>query len=260
MRDYKPEKLNFKALVKKARKQFKVQTKVTSLLSEIYTARQRKGESMEDFAKRLDGMQKKAEDLSIERGRRVDLKIIREATLDAFYRGMDRQIGVYKPPSETPKNMDSALRWAQAQSALIFDNDKKAEKKTTFKVNRVEEERPPQPKWSPGASRRSDSDTGSKKYQQPTTGAAADLSQTLEDVLKAALERIGLKEGNKPQYQRYGNKKNGFGKKKEDNNRPPSPAGGSTSSAPVAHSQTPPSTVQKTTRDTTSGNAFPPKA
>ena len=101
MRDYRPEKLNFKRLVKKARKQFKVQTKVISLLSEIYTARQRKGESMEEFAERLSKMQRKAEDVSIERGRKVDLKIIREATLEAFYRGMDRQVGVYKPHSET---------------------------------------------------------------------------------------------------------------------------------------------------------------
>ena len=167
--------------------------------------------------------------------------------------------------------MDSALRWAQAQSSLVLENPDKGDKKTAFKVNRLEESSTQGGKWSPGTTRRSDSDYGTKKsnanHQKYTDEAVANLGQGLAELLKNTLENIKSPQG-KPQWQR--NKKNGWGKKKDDDNRSPSSASGHQdynrspssaggqrpSQADSAHSK--PSVTQAANR-TTAEDCSPPK-
>ena len=156
--------------------------------------------------------------------------------------------------------MDAALRWAQSQSSLLFDGDQKVDKKTTFKVSRVEEDSA-RGGWSPGTFRRHDSDSGSKKHSPMRDDATASLSQSLTEILKTALDRVGSNPS-KQNWQR-GNKKNGYGKGKGDNNRSPSSAGGQSSAPADANSQSTPPAPNPNAANTAqqaTGNGSPPRA
>ena len=91
--------------------------------------------------------------------------------------------------------------------------------------------------------------------------AAASLSQSLVDILKTALDRVGSSPS-KQNWQR-GNKKNGYGKRTDGNNRSPSSAGGQTSTPADANSQSTPPAPNPNAANTAqqaTGNGVPPQA